>query len=148
MDKIERKTSKFHHGNLEESLINQGISLISELGNTSFSLREVSTSLGVSHAAAYRHFRSKSELIAKIAMRGFGILTQKLETIGAQYKSHLNSYKTLMDLGVAYIDFGVENPGLYRALFIKEVVEGIDMKELDEASLASWQPLLNAIKQG
>lgn len=148
MLEIDKKNTKFHHGNLEESLINKGIELISEHGNTNFSLREVSASLGVSHAAAYRHFKSKSELIAKIAMRGFDILTKRLEIVGEQYNSHLNSYKTMMDLGAEYINFGLENPGLYRALFIKEIVDGISMEELDKASLASWQPLINAIKQG
>ncbi len=148
MEELEKKTGKFHHGNLEESLIMRGIEMIADLGHTNFSLREVSQSLGVSHAAAYRHFKSKSELIAKIAMRGFAILTQQLENIGNQYSSHLNSYKTMMDLGSQYIDFGTQNPGLYRALFIKEIVNGIDVKELDEASLASWQPLIKAIKQG
>lgn len=148
MDNLEKKTGKFHHGNLEESLVERGIELIGELGHTNFSLREVSQSLGVSHAAAYRHFKSKSFLIAKIAMRGFALLTQKLEAIGAQHSNHLNSYKTMMDLGAAYIDFGTQNPGIYRSLFIKEIVEGIDLKELNEASIESWQPLIKAIKQG
>lgn len=148
MEDILKKKEKFHHGNLEEALINAAILIISESGGTYFSLREVSQKIGVSHAAAYRHFSSKAELLSKIAIRGFKLLTQDLRGIYENSQLRMNPYKLILALGEAYIDFGLNNPGIYRALFIKEIAEGHENQELNTVSLESWQPLVDAINLG
>lgn len=148
MTHLEKKQGRFHHGNLEEALIGAGIDIISQSGGTNFSLREVSQSLGVSHAAAYRHFSSKADLLVKIAIRGFKMLTENLRNISDKADIRQNPYKLILALGDAYISFGLQNPGIYRALFTKEVAEGHSIEELNIVSLESWQPLVDAIILG
>lgn len=148
MEEISKKQGRFHHGNLEEALVNAAINIISESGGTHFSLREVSQKLGVSHAAAYRHFSSKADLLARIAIRGFKMLTKSLRDIYDDAQLRLNPYKLILALGEEYINFGLNNPGIYRALFIKEIAEGHANEELNKVSLESWQPLVDAIILG
>ena len=61
------RPSRYHHGNLKKTIVQTAIQLIEERGEASFTIRELAKSVGVSHAAAYRHFRSKRQLLAKIA---------------------------------------------------------------------------------
>ncbi|HEY5892523.1 MAG TPA: helix-turn-helix domain-containing protein, partial [Chthoniobacterales bacterium] len=63
--------SPYHHGNLKESLVQTAIRMIEERREAAFTIRELAAAVGVSHAAAYRHFHSKRELLAEIACEGF-----------------------------------------------------------------------------
>jgi AcrR family transcriptional regulator len=69
------RPSRYHHGNLKKTMVQTAIQLIEERGEASFTIRELAKSVGVSHAAAYRHFRSKRELLAQIAEEGWNIET-------------------------------------------------------------------------
>jgi len=50
-------------------------------GPQAVSLREVAKLAGVSHAAAYRHFKDKEHLFACIAELGFRRLADNVESI-------------------------------------------------------------------
>lgn len=57
------KTDKYHHGNLKKELIEEGIKLMNEVGESGLSLRKIAIRCGVSNAAPYAHFKSKEELL-------------------------------------------------------------------------------------
>ena len=59
----------YHHGNLRNSLIEVGISLIHKEGVEHLSLRRVASLCGVSQAAPYAHFANKEALLD--AMRAY-----------------------------------------------------------------------------
>jgi AcrR family transcriptional regulator len=59
---------RYHHGFLEKDLIEKGLQLLNSVGLEAFSLRKVADMCGVSHAAPYRHFKNKEELIRAIIM--------------------------------------------------------------------------------
>ena len=61
------KADKYHHGDLRESLIKTGLKLYNEEGAEKFSLRKVAALCNVSHAAPYKHFKSKEDLINAIS---------------------------------------------------------------------------------
>jgi AcrR family transcriptional regulator len=80
-------------------------------------LRSIAAKAGVSHAAPYLHFPGGlSELVAAVAIQGFEELM--LEKPRVDTAEHLG-----IEAGVAYVRFGVENPGLYRTMF-SEVLAG------------------------
>src|SRR5262245_22032342 len=78
-------SSRYHHGKLKETLIRVAIELIEKRGDASFTIRELAKLAGVSHAAAYRHFRSKRELLAQIAEEGFHALQASFDEALAQH---------------------------------------------------------------
>ena len=97
----------YHHGNLDTELINAGIRMISRDGFAAFSLRKLSQELGVSHAAAYRHFSSKEALLGAILEETSRRVNQALcESVPPDAAGE----EALMQLGVAYVMFFVEHP--------------------------------------
>lgn len=53
---------KYHHGDLKETLIKNGVKLLNEGESKNFSMRKLSTMCDVSHAAPYKYFKSREEL--------------------------------------------------------------------------------------
>src|SRR5476649_3063529 len=64
------KTGRYHHGDLRESLVVAGRTLLEEKGWWGFTLRECARRAEVSHAAPAHHFASLDDLLAEIANRG------------------------------------------------------------------------------
>lgn len=59
--------TRYHHGNLHQSLLQAAKTLISERGLEGLSLRQLAVRCQVSQTAPYRHFASKEHLLAVLA---------------------------------------------------------------------------------
>ena len=57
---------KYHHGDLRNALIEEGIKMINAGGEEALSLRKLAEKCGVSMAAPYAHFKSKEDMINAI----------------------------------------------------------------------------------
>ncbi|MCR1974414.1 TetR/AcrR family transcriptional regulator [Clostridium sporogenes] len=106
----------YHHGDLKESLIIEGLKLFNEEGADKFSLRKVAALCNVSHSAPYKHFKNKEELINAISQYVFGEFEKSLREISEMYKD--DPYKKIMELGKKYVWFMVENPDYLKFLFL------------------------------
>lgn len=112
----EQKTDTYHHGNLKESLIQTALDMVDNEGLEAITLRELSTRLGTSRSAIYRHFDGKDALMKQVILAGFERLDTIIEPIfNGDGKTPLLT--RFHDMGVAYVTFAVENPNLYRLLF-------------------------------
>ncbi|MBE6063169.1 MAG: TetR/AcrR family transcriptional regulator [Clostridium butyricum] len=111
--KVEKDTqSKYHHGDLKESLIRAGLKLLVEAGPEKFSLRKVAALCNVSHAAPYKHFKSKDELINAISTFVYKKFEQSLNEIKCD-----DPYEKMISMGKQYVSFMVENYDYLRYLF-------------------------------
>jgi AcrR family transcriptional regulator len=108
------RSKPYHHGNLRESLLEEAIHLIAELGPSGFNLREVARRAGVSHNAPYRHFRDKGRLMAAVAAEGFREL-QATMLEGAMTES--TPIGQLKRSGYAYVAFALRRPEHFAAMF-------------------------------
>lgn len=126
------------HGDLAKSLIEIAVEFIEKNKTTAFTLRDLAHRLGVSHAAAYKHFDSKEDLLKKIALIGFDRLAQKFEAAKLQSNNHVE------DIGKAYVEFGLENPGYYRVMFGIKFNKSED-PQFHESCFKSFYILLDAI---
>lgn len=107
---IHEKPDTYHHGSLSESLVDAGISILEESGETDVSLRSVARRLGVSHNAPYRHFSSKDALFAAMSVKGFdNLYTELRKGIAAAAEE-----KTPVIYGATegYVDFSLQYPSL------------------------------------
>lgn len=109
------KNRPYHHGDLRETLIVAGFELLSEGGVAGLDLRKVARKAGVSHAAPYRHFEDKSELIAAVIEEGFSQLHDSLQQ--AVDRSEANPIDQLQNISLAYVEFTVKNPWSVREMF-------------------------------
>lgn len=114
----------YHHNHLKSELIEKGLKLLYEEGYEEFSLRKVAKACNVSHAAPYRHFRNKDELIAAIGTEAMHRFSQSLQEAVDKYPDDPKSQ--LKEMGCAYIKFFVENPEYLRLIFLSDIKKRIN----------------------
>lgn len=114
------RTKPYHHGSLRETLLDAAEAALAECPREDPSLRQLAALLKVSSTAPYGHFRTKEELLAAVATRGFTRLRAALERTegGREAQGELNRLKALARV---YLGFGVAYPGLYRVMFASEL---------------------------
>ena len=110
-------TRSFHHGNLRQALIDAALSApdIERL-----SLRQLASGLGVTAAAAYRHFTNREDLLFEVARIGFDRLKHGFETafdISTPPSDATEARQRLILLGQAYVQFADDMPALWRLMF-------------------------------
>ena len=105
----------YHHGNLRETLIREGVKLIEEKGVNGLTLREIGVRAGVSRTAPYRHFSDRSDLLAAISEAAFIEFAAALQT--ARDHGEGNCYSRLDAMGRAYLKFAAEHRAYYEVMF-------------------------------
>lgn len=113
----------YHHDDLKSELIQKGLMLLDEEGYEKFSLRKVAKACNVSHAAPYRHFRNKDELIAAIGAEAMVKFSQCLLKAVDQYPDDPRSQ--LREMGCLYVRFFTENPEYLRLIFLSDISQKI-----------------------
>jgi AcrR family transcriptional regulator len=140
------KKDAYHHGDLKAALITGAIELIAKENVDSLSLRRLARYVGVSHAAPYRHFADKDELLAAIAEEGFRLLTRALNH--AQAASEQNLLQQLHAIGNRYIQWGLQHSAHYRVMFGATQHNFGQFDSLREAARSAFAVLLQVIQQG
>ena len=107
--------TRYHHGDLKNALISASIAVIDEEGMEGLSIRHAVEKIGVSHAAPYRHFKNKEDLLVAVGVRCFGMLNDKINTAVKRFPNDQQAqFKALIK---TYIKFAVDNPVFYRIMF-------------------------------
>lgn len=104
----------YHHGNLREALIEEGIRIINESGEDALSLRKVASACNVSHAAPYAHFKDKDELIEAIKE---SVTEQLMAEMEDAVKAAANSETAIVGMGKRYVSFFRGKPDYFKFLF-------------------------------
>jgi AcrR family transcriptional regulator len=136
------KRSTYHHGDLREALIEQGLQLLDRVGPRALSLRELAKQAGVTHSACYRHFANKEDLFSAIAARGFRALAAAMAEDAAR---HRDPVAALRAMGFAYVRFAVTSPAYFRAMFGGYVSLAARSAEMVAASAAALSLLRDGI---
>jgi AcrR family transcriptional regulator len=103
----------YHHGDLRAALLRAALATIAEDGPVALSLRRVAGRAGVSHTAAAYHFGDKAGLLTAVAVEGYRRLGDALEAAGRGGR--------FLDVGVAYVNFGVTNRAYFEVMFRPEL---------------------------
>lgn len=103
---------RYHHGDLRDALVEIAIEVLGEQGTAAFSMAEASRRLGVAPSAPYRHFADRDALLAAVAVRAAGLLSDRL---GQQAASGPPSQR-LAAAAAAYVRFADEQRALFQAL--------------------------------
>jgi AcrR family transcriptional regulator len=111
----------YHHGNLRAALVETGLAMAREHGPDGVALREVARRVGVSHNAAYRHFADREALLGAVGEVGMELLTkamhQRLADVPNGLEPVARAQQRLRAVGRAYVEFALEEPGLFRTAF-------------------------------
>ncbi|MHC3124114.1 TetR/AcrR family transcriptional regulator [Acinetobacter sp. GN11] len=118
-------TSSYHHGNLREALLINGLQLLESSQGIDFSMRELTRMIGVSPNAVYRHFANKEELLTALAIYGFEEL---IEAQAHAIHNATNPKAGFLNSGKEYIYFAIKNPSLFRLMYSQFAVAQDDEK--------------------
>src|ERR1700760_1717984 len=103
-------TSKasYHHRDLGAALVRARLELLEESGEAGVPPRA-----GVSPAAPYRHYADREALVSAVAAVGYRELAERL---AAAHPSP-STPDELASVAVAYVQFALERPALFRIMF-------------------------------
>src|SRR5262249_24619037 len=104
----------YHHGALHSALIEASIALAREGGPDRVILREAARAAGVSHSAAYRHFADRGALLAEVSRFARHELAAEMRR---RVDRTEDPRQRLRAVGMAYVDFALSQPGLFRTAF-------------------------------
>lgn len=103
----------YHHGDLRSACVSAALELLEEGGATALSLRAVARRAGVSPAAPYRHYADREALVSAVAAVGYRELAERL----AAAHPAPSTPEQLASVAVAYVQFALEQPALFRIMF-------------------------------
>ena len=125
---------KYHHGDLRNELIAQGLALLEEKGLAGLSLREIAARAGVSHAAPKNHFGNLRGLLTAIAAEGF---RRHVAFMRAGLPRRASRKARLAAAMNGYVRFAESHPHLFALMFSSEHRD-FDDPELAQAAAESY----------
>ncbi|MDH3222112.1 MAG: TetR/AcrR family transcriptional regulator [Gemmatimonadota bacterium] len=134
------KPVRYHHGDLQNALVGEALDLARLGGERAVTVRAAARGAGVSHAAAYRHFRSRRALLASVATEGMNRLAAVLEE-ATHGDPPLQRFRSLV---AAYLSWAFSNPGVFHLAFSQELWDKETLPRLREASDRASRPVLDA----
>ena len=108
------REQSYHHKDLKNTLIKEGIRYINANGEQSLSMRKLAALCHVSHTALYKHFQNKEELLEEMQLFITDRFSKQLEST---VQKNNNVAEILKDMGIAYVSFFVDNPSYFQFLY-------------------------------
>ncbi|MFH0515862.1 TetR/AcrR family transcriptional regulator [Streptomyces sp. M41] len=106
---------------LRARLVDAGVDLLAREGVQALTLREIARRAGVSHGAPRRYFPTHLELLSAIARRGFDELGRR--ATAATGEGAASPREQIGALGRAYLEFALDNRGMYELMFRHDLLE-------------------------
>jgi AcrR family transcriptional regulator len=104
----------YHHGDLRQALVAAALKTIEREGVAEVSLRAVARSLGVSPRAPYRHFATKEQLLAAVAVEGYRL---SATFTAGRLDGIVDPVDRLRAAVVAYVLFATKHPAAFRVMY-------------------------------
>ncbi len=145
-------SDKYHHGDLRNALIEEGIKIINTSGEDSLSMRKLAEKCGVSMAAPYAHFKNKEEMINAIKQYVEDAFVEYLEkAISGAAEADGNGISKIemqiIAMGNAYVSFFIDNPEYFTFLFSRGYVHlNLDYNS-DEGNFRPYKILKDLCKR-
>jgi AcrR family transcriptional regulator len=128
----------YHHGNLRDELVLQGMAILESEGLVALSMREIARRAGVTQTAPLHHFDGKAGLLAAIAAQGFRMLFEiRMQAL----KDQRDPRERLMAVMLAYVQFALAHPALFQLMHGPEIPDKTLFPELNEAAMRSYAVL-------
>jgi AcrR family transcriptional regulator len=117
---LQKEKNRYHHGNLAESLLDAVDEIATQFGLEAVTLRACAKLAGVSPSSAFRHYADKRGLLTAFATRAL----HQLSAAMADAKSHaqIQGNNEFSAVGLAYIEFALDKPAFFRAMWREETI--------------------------
>lgn len=125
-----------HTDSLRQDLLAVTADLVDREGPARVTLRDVAAAAGTSTTAVYSLFGGKSQLLTAVVDEGFRSFGQS--QAGAAFGG-------LRGLGIAYRQWALDHPALYRLMFGGALAAYVDCSPSPEAAAGAMDPLIAAV---
>lgn len=113
----------YHHGNLEQGLLQTGVELLRSSGPSGLTAREATREQGVSVAALYRHFEDADQWRAEVSRCAREELARTMlaarDAVKPSRSARTNAIRRFRGVGEGYIQFAVQEPNLFAGAFMQ-----------------------------
>ncbi len=133
----------YHHGNLKQKLLDEGVRLLVEEGYEKFSLRKLAKRCSVSHASPYRHFSDKNELILAIGREVQNKFNNALKN--ALENAEGSQLDRIRAMGREYVYFFLSNPDFLELLFLTPELQDISCGKHEHPEGSSFETYLSEV---
>lgn len=117
---LQKEKNSYHHGNLAESLLNAVDEIATQFGLEAVTLRACAKLAGVSPSSAFRHYADKRALLTAFATRALTQLSAAMAT--AKSHARLQGNNEFSAVGLAYVEFALDKPAFFRAMWREETI--------------------------
>ncbi|HYY09304.1 MAG TPA: TetR/AcrR family transcriptional regulator [Kineosporiaceae bacterium] len=110
---------RYHHGDLEQALVDEAVRQIRERGVDQVSLRGLAQAVGVSPSAAYQHFPDKAALMVAVCAAEGAELAARMQAAVDEVPAEgdTGAIGRFLAVGRAYVTFAQSEPHLFRHMF-------------------------------
>jgi AcrR family transcriptional regulator len=131
----------YHHGALEQALVDEAVRQVRERGADQVSLRALAQTIGVSPSAAYQHFPDKAALLMAVCYEGFEELSRRMNTAveAVTAEGDAGAVARFLAVGRTYVEFAVTEPHLFRHMFGTASSPGSQFTHPEDFQQARWK---------
>ena len=123
-----RRSRRGEGDKLRDDIVDTASLMLAETGEVAdLSLRSVARAVGVAATSIYLHFENLDELVLAVKIRFFDQFGAALDAAADAAGDEPLARATAR--GHAYVQYGMANPGVYRALFTSEMLPAHLMPE-------------------
>lgn len=133
-----RKSGGYHHGDLQQALLDEAERALEAEGIRALTLRSLSRAVGVTHAAPASHFGDLTGLLSVLAARGYRRFAAALAA--ALDQAGPTPHERSVAIGRAYVGFAAAHPGMFALMFRSERLDR-QRPELMDAMIAAGRIL-------
>ena len=118
--------------------------LMLEVGPEAVSLRQVARRADFSPAALYTYFSSRDELVAALFAESF----ERLDAYLRRVPTDLPLPKRVVELGMAYMEFGRDNPMDLRCILLATSQEGLPSSSGTDVGFGAMRMITEPFREG
>ena len=130
------KYTRYQRSDLRGAFLEGARIMLRERGGDKFSLNELARQLGVSPAAAYRHFANKDALLAAVCSEGY---REFLAALLRPFPASIDAGQRVIELGIRYVQFSIDNGDIFSMMF------GSHPLDSETVGTDTFVPLLDAV---
>jgi AcrR family transcriptional regulator len=132
------------HRDTREEILGVARELLLEVGPEALSLRQVARRADFSPAALYNYFASRDELVTSLFSESFAKLNSYLERV----PTDLPLRTRVVELGMAYLEFGRDNPMDLRCVLVATSQEGLASTDVMACGLVAVRIIGDTVREG